>query len=143
MKSSSPAAQTLVQPASSMPKARVPKAPKIKKRYFDIDNIELAQSLACYMRFVPPSGGIHKPMVWIAKHGWGVVYKVIAKVSPSNLKKLNNSSKFDVVEVKWKARRSELVPETGYEDAAKSVDIKESNDFRSFLLKKTNVVPNV
>jgi hypothetical protein len=113
-------------------KERKPRSkPEIK--YRDIMGAEMSEYIESCIRFKIPSTGIHKPLVWKTRENWGAIYKVLAKVPLTKLAK-NKSTKYLVCQVRWRFKRGNLVPENGYEDFAKTMDMSETNRLRDILL---------
>lgn len=98
------------------------KAPGVKKAYYDLIDEVLTAAIQGCTRFKLPERGIHKPMLWVKQNNWGLVYKVVARITQNRLKKLGKSSRYDVAQIRWNARKNNLTPEIGYEDFAMIID---------------------
>lgn len=101
----------------------------------DIISRELCDYLESCIRFKIPEGGIHKPMLWRNRENWGVIYKVLPKVTAKKMSK-TKSLKYLALQIRWKYRRGNLVPEMGFEDLAKSLDISETSQLKEILAEE-------
>jgi hypothetical protein len=111
---------------------------KIPKQYSDISQPDLIEMLSNSIRFALPNFGIHRPLIWKNRDGWGVTYKILAEVPTTKLKKLIKSSKYDIIQIKWKNHKlsrtgEQLVPLKGYEGAAKPIEPTNTLKFKSLL----------
>lgn len=111
-----------------------PKKPRSKPEVVvkDIMSAPLCEYIESCIRFKVPSEGIHKPMLWKNRENWGLIYKVLPKVSMKKLAK-SKSLKYIIMQLRWKFRRGNLVPETGYEELCKTIDMGETCQLRELL----------
>lgn len=120
--------------APAQPKEKKPRSkPAVIVK--DIMARELCDYLESCVRFKIPEGGVHKPMIWRNRENWGVIYKVLPKVTPKKMMK-TKSLKYLAVQIRWKYRRGNLVPEAGYEDLAKSLDMNETSQLKEILAEE-------
>lgn len=102
--------------------------PKIPKSYYDLADPALIEMITSAIRIQVPTFGIHRPQLWKNRDGWGVIYKILAEVPSASLKKSFKSNKYDIMQIKWKSKRTpmkggdQLIPFRGYEGVAKSID---------------------
>ena len=100
----------------------------------DIVSRELCDYIESCARFKLPESGIHKPMLWRNRENWGVIYKILPKVTAKKLAK-SKSLKYVAIQLRWKFRRGNLVPESGFEDLEKTMDMSETTQLRDILLE--------
>lgn len=113
----------------------LPKKPRSRPEVIikDIMARPLCDYLESCIRFKVPEGGIHKPMLWKNRENWGVIYKVLPKVTAKKMLK-SKSLKYLALQIRWRYRRGNLVPEPGFEDLARTVDMNETGQLKEILV---------
>lgn len=127
--------------ANAIDPKKLPKKPRSKPMVIvkDIMSRPLCDYLESCIRFKVPEGGIHKPMLWRNRENWGVIYKVLPKVTAKKMLK-TKSLKYLALQIRWKYRRGNLMPEAGFEDLAKSLDMNETTQLKEILAEEITKV---
>lgn len=88
----------------------------------DIPLIDIADE---YVKSKIPKGGIHKPYLWKGNDGWGFVYRVMAKVTKEEEKKIRTNKNLHC-QFKWTGSKKILIPTKGFEEFEKPIDCEET-----------------
>lgn len=104
-----------------------------KKRKIICSTVNYAECIKLIAKSIKielPHGGLHKLFIWKSDKKWGIIYRIYANSSKETVAE---TLKGLILQIKWTESKNILVPQKGYEDIARLIDIAETIKLKEYI----------